>query len=121
MASFVNWFEIPVLDLERAVQFYNAIFDIKMQQIPETQMYMFPTDDPQNDVSGALVKGEGYRPLSEGGAVIYLNASGKLDEVLARVEEAGGKIALPRTDISPFGFMAFIIDSEGNRVGLHSD
>lgn len=114
------WFEIPAVDLERAVAFYNAILAIELQQIPETKMYAFPVPDMSKDLSGAVVYEENHKP-SQDGALLYLSAEGQLDAVLSRVEAAGGSIVLPRTDISPFGFMAYIIDSEGNRIGLQSN
>ena len=121
MRNSLNWFEIPATDIERAARFYQQIFQVEMVPGPGGQsgfsMSMFP-DDGGGGVGGALVVGEGYVP-SASGAVVYLNCNPSLDPVLARVEAAGGQVILPRTDIGENGFYAFIIDSEGNRVGLH--
>lgn len=116
----LTWFEIPASDLDRAVKFYNTILDIELQQVPETKMYAFPVPDMMKDPTGAVVYEESHKP-SEQGVLIYLNAAGKLDAVLSRIQAAGGSILLPRTDIAPFGFMAHILDTEGNRIALHSD
>jgi predicted enzyme related to lactoylglutathione lyase len=119
----LNWFEISVADLDRAQKFYETIFDFKMdvQNMMGMDMASFPYDPAELKVSGALVKSEYHKPSMEG-AKVYLNGNPDLGTVLSRVEEAGGKVALPKTQISPeIGYMAFFIDSEGNNVGLHSN
>ena len=82
---------------------------------------MFPLDDRMG-VGGALVDSGGFhKPSQTDGPLVYLNGNPDLQNVLDRVEEAGGKIMVPKTEISPeYGFMAVIFDSEGNRIGLHS-
>lgn len=118
MRNALNWFEIPVTDIERAARFYGQILDVEMSPFPAGQGYvmsMFPDD---GGVGGGLVSGEGYTP-SASGAVVYLNCNPSLDAVLARVEAAGGQIQMPKTDIGENGFIAFILDTEGNRIGLH--
>jgi predicted enzyme related to lactoylglutathione lyase len=52
--------------------------------------------------------------------LIYLDAGEDLTPVLGRVEPAGGKVVVPKTSIGEHGAIAVFIDSEGNRVGLHS-
>ena len=84
--------------------------------MPGFTMAMFPAED---GVGGALLHGEGYNPSTEG-TILYLNGGDNLSTVLDKVEGAGGKIAMPKTDIGENGFVAYFIDSEGNRVGLHS-
>ncbi len=115
----LNWFEIPVTDVARAKKFYETVFDIEMQvmDMMDTQMAMFPSDSSK--VGGALVKGPDHKPSMEG-AVIYLNGNPDLQNVLDRIEGAGGKITLPKTSIEEFGNMALFIDTEGNLIGLHS-
>jgi len=83
---------------------------------------MFPIDDMMTGVSGALVDSKGFhKPSATDGPLLYLNGSPDVQLVLDRVEAAGGKILLPKTEISPeYGYMALIIDSEGNRIALHS-
>ena len=119
--SAVNWFEIPTRDIERAQKFYEAILEmpIPRNDMGGYKMAMFPAEAP--GVSGCLAQGEGSIPGVEGGTVVYLNAEPSLDAVISRVERAGGKIAIARTEIDGgHGFFAHIIDPEGNRVGLHA-
>ena len=123
MQNAISWFEIPVEDFDRAKKFYEAIF-----ATPFTAMRAGPTGprlalfpvDPMKSVGGALAQGAGYQPTFAG-TKVYLSAGEDLSVVLNRVEAAGGKIALPKTQVSPqFGFMGAFIDTEGNWVGLHS-
>ncbi len=118
----INWFEIPVVDIQRARHFYQVIFGIHMEemQIENFQMVMFPYGPGTGKASGALVKSEMHQP-SQSGVLIYLNANPNMDEVLQRIEQEGAQIILPKTQIDPeTGYMAFFIDTEGNRIGLHS-
>lgn len=118
--DYVNWFEIPVLNLERAVNFYNQLYDIDMEQIEANgyAMAFFPGD---KGVGGALVKGPGCIP-SETGSLIYLNADKNLQQILNRVERNGGRVILGKTEInSDAGHFALFIDSEGNKLALHSE
>lgn len=121
-ANALNWFEIPATDISRAKSFYENIFGIDMGQTQEMMgmhMAMFPM--PDGKVSGGLVQGDTYKP-SQDGAVVYLNANpAGMDNVLDKIPSAGGQVVMPKTQISPeIGYMAFFIDSEGNKVGLHS-
>ncbi|WP_428224599.1 VOC family protein [Flavobacterium sp.] len=118
----INWFEIPVTDFERAKQFYSAIFDFEMPEMMMDAIRMgFLLYDQENEgVGGAIVHGEGCVP-SEAGARVYLNGGSDLNIVLNRVENAGGAVVLPKTDIgSGFGFFALFKDTEDNLLGLHS-
>lgn len=120
----VSWFEIPAIDIDRAQQFYEAIFDIRMNPMntPNLQMRMFPIEDPMGGIGGAICKaGDFYKPSATDGALIYLNGNPDVQLVLDKVEAAGGKIVIPKTQISPdHGHMAVFLDTEGNRVALHS-
>lgn len=122
-ANALNWFEIPATDIERAKGFYEGIFNIQltpMQEMMNMKMVGFPTNPNSGKVGGALVAGDYHQPSAEG-AVIYLNANPQIQVVIDRIEKFGGKIVMPRTEISPeIGYMAFFIDTEGNRVGLHA-
>lgn len=122
---FISWFEIPALDITRAQSFYEDIFECKLVNMdnPNLTMRVFPVDDMKTQVSGAIVCHEKfYRPAGEQGVLVYLNAGNDLATVLGRVEKAGGHIQIGKTQISAeFGYMAIIIDTEGNRIGLHSD
>ena len=119
----ISWFEIPVGDLNRAQKFYEAILGITCTalDLENFQMRMFPTSDPAG-VGGALVHGgDFYRPSSTDGPLVYLNANPDVQKVLDKVEKAGGKIVIPKTQISPeYGYMAVITDTEGNRIAFHS-
>lgn len=120
MANALNWFEIPAKDIERALTFYDTIMGatlIRMEANEAYPMGMFPVE---SGVSGAVIQGEGYVPSTEG-TIVYLNAGEDLSHVLNRVEGAGGNIVMPKTDIGENGFMAYFIDTEGNKVGLHSN
>ena len=120
----ISWFEIPTTDINRAQKFYENIFEMKMQELEfeGVKMRMFPLDDPMTGVGGALVQTDGFHnPSEKDGPLIYLNGNPDLQKVLDKVESAGGKIQMPKTEISPeYGFMAVIIDTEGNRIGLHN-
>jgi predicted enzyme related to lactoylglutathione lyase len=113
------WFEIPAQDLERASKFYEAVLDARLLREDQgsIRMAVFPHDRSQP--SGALVKGDGYRP-AEQGSVIYLNVD-DIRPALAKVSKAGGTVLQPATKLpDQGGVFAQIRDSEGNRVGLFS-
>lgn len=119
----ISWFEIPATDLDRATKFYEAIFGttLTVMDLPNIKMRMFQLEDMMG-VGGAIVDSGGFhKPSATDGPLIYLNGNPDVQHVLDKVEAAGGKIFLPKTEISPeYGFMAVIIDTEGNRIGLHS-
>lgn len=120
MANQIVWCDIPVLDLDRAVKFYSAVLgqEVKKHEFPGTTLGVLPHGD--GEVGGCLVVSADQRP-SEQGVMIYLNANGRLDDASAAVAPNGGKVVQPKHSIGPFGSRAIIIDSEGNRVALHSD
>ena len=123
MKNAISWFEIPASDLPRATKFYEAIFGVTLNplDLPNIKMRMFPLDD-MTGVGGAIVDSGGFhKPSATDGPLIYLNGNPDLQRLLDKVEDAGGKIMVPKTEISPeYGYMAVIIDTEGNRIGLHS-
>lgn len=120
----VGWFEIPVSNMERAMGFYETVLDLKMDrnQMGPLDMAWFPWKEDGLGSPGSLVLHEEFYKPSADGVLIYLTAhSGDLANELARVETAGGKVLQPKTKISDeYGFMALILDTEGNRVALHS-
>ena len=123
MATHTNtssWFEIPVIDFARAKLFYEAVLGISIETMPMGATMMgFLSSDP-NACSGAIVQGDGGTP-STTGTLVYLNGGDDLTPMLARVEQAGGVIVVPKTEIgAEFGFFAHFIDTEGNKLGLHS-
>jgi uncharacterized protein len=116
----LSWFEIPVTNFARAKAFYEVVLGSKIEQMDMGPITMgFLTADP-NAVGGAIVQGDGCTP-SQVGTIVYLNGGDDLAPMLARAVQAGGSIAVPKTDIgNDFGFFAHFIDTEGNKVGLHS-
>ena len=124
MNNAISWFEIPATDLDRAQKFYEAIFGVSLvsMDLPNIKMRMFPLDDMNTGVGGAIVDSGGFhKPSATDGPLIYLNGNPDVQIVLDKVEGAGGSIMVPKTEISPeYGFMAVIIDTEGNRIGLHA-
>lgn len=117
----LNWFEIPALDVKRSQKFYEAIFDIKMDpfDMGDNKMAFFPSSPGSGKATGAVVQSPSHKPSMEG-AIVYLNANPAMDNVLARVEAAGGKVLAPKMSIGEHGHIAFILDTEGNNVGVHS-
>lgn len=124
MNNAISWFEIPATDLARAQKFYETIFEVSLNplDLPNIRMRMFPIDDPMAGIGGAVVDSGGFhKPSVTDGPLIYLNGNPDVQNILNRVEAAGGKVMVPKTEISPeYGYMAVIIDTEGNRIGLHS-
>jgi uncharacterized protein len=123
MRNAVYWVELPVKEFDRAKQFYDAVFEISIEVVPiqRGRKYgIFPLDIKALGGGLALVEGAGYEP-TDTGSIIYIDRGENLDGPLSRVEAAGGKILLPKTENDGGnGFIALFRDSEGNRVGLHS-
>lgn len=120
MENMINWFEIPAADFNRASGFYKNVLQVSVEETEMfgTRMGFLPSGP--NTVSGAIVKGEGYTP-SATGALLYLNGGNDLQMALDRVEPNGGKVLMPKTQISPeVGFFAIFLDTEGNKMALHS-
>lgn len=119
LKHFVNWFEIPAYNFERAVSFYSQIYAIEMDstEINGYSMAFFPA---KNGIGGAVVTGEGCTSNTTG-PLLYLNGGKDLDVVLSRVEPAGGRVIMGKTLINDaVGYFALFMDTEGNRLALHS-
>lgn len=118
----LNWFEVPAADFDRAKKFYETIFSITMpvMDFEGFKMGMFPADPTDGKLHGCICSVEWYKP-SQDGVLVYFNGNPDLQTALDKVEAAGGKILQPKRQIGEFGFMAMFIDSEGNRVALHSN
>lgn len=119
----VGWFEISVEDIDRAVKFYESLFEVKLQKNEaslEFDMRMFPYSEDKMGISGSLVKGEMFKPSQSGTLVYFTTPSGDLNADAKKIEELGGKIVMPRTSIGEHGFIVIFIDTEGNKVALHS-
>ncbi len=120
MKSFISIFEIPATEISRAVDFYEAILDIKIEKMEfaEMQMGIFPYEGQM--VTGVIMKAKGYIPSADG-VTIYLNGGNNLQIILDKVEKNGGKIIVPKSlHADESGYYAIFIDSEGNKIGLHS-
>jgi uncharacterized protein len=118
MRHTISWFEIPAVDFERAVTFYSTVLDVEITKGAfGGDPHGFLPGGP-GVVSGAIVLRDDLTPGSSG-TVVYLNVAERMAATLERVEPAGGTVLLPETAIDPQGSFAFILDSEGNRIGLH--
>jgi hypothetical protein len=124
--NILTWFEIPVMDTTRAKIFYETILDIEMvyRNDGEDEAVFFPYNPnviqaTSGRITGVLSKTERNSP-SINGTLVYINSSPSIQTVLDKVEKAGGKVIVPKTKM-PAGFIAVIIDSEGNKVGLHAE
>lgn len=120
MSNPVIWFEIAATDLERAKSFYQEVFNVELQfmDMPDAPMYMFNNDPEGQGAGGALVKSKDNTPSADG-SIIYFYCQDVAIEA-GRVEAAGGTLLFPKMSLGEFGFMAQFIDTEGNRIGLHS-
>ena len=125
--SVINWFEVPVTDFERARRFYETVIGTQlfvndMRETMGSMLGVFPHD---GKVGGCLVHNPqyGYRPSTEG-TLVYFTITGDLDAALARVPGAGGEVLLPKTALGENaggGFVGWVCDTEGNKVGFYSD
>lgn len=117
----VVYFEIPVNDVNRAIRFYKAVFSFDFEQeiIDGNQMALFPFNDKSKGISGALAKGEIYKPTNNG-VLIYFKTN-NIDQTLKLAVKNGGKILYPKTSNGDLGFVAEFQDSEGNRIALHQE
>ena len=115
----VGWFEIPVLEMERAKTFYESAFgiEITVMEMRGNLMGFFPMEMGPMGASGTIIQGEEYKPSKEG-TLVYFQVDA-IDESLEAIKQAGGKELLPRTSIDQHGFIARFEDTEGNIVALH--
>lgn len=120
MVTTLNWFEIPVTDFERALAFYTTVLDAQIQVDPNRKYAYLPSEPQKGGFGGAIAYGENYVPAMTG-TTVYLDGGNDLSVPLGKVENAGGKVILPKTAIGGnAGFIALFIDTEGNKVGFHS-
>lgn len=114
----VVYFEIPAKNMDRAMLFYKSVFnfDFAKEVIDNNEMALFPFIEETSGISGALAKGEIYKPTKEG-VLIYFKTE-NIDETLRLSEENGGNILYPKTD-NGIGFVAEFEDTEGNRIALY--
>ena len=117
----IDWFEIPVLDIDRAQVFYETLLVTPMRREAMGPKTLAVFGDADSSVGGCLLAGADVPAPSCSGTLVYLNAEPSLDAVLARVQAAGGRIATPKQHLpGDMGCFAHITDTEGNRVGLHA-
>lgn len=113
----VVWFDLPVADLERASRFYAATLAIKVSQENAGGFKFAVLDHGPDGNGGCLVPGK----ASAEGVLVYMNVDGRIRDAVQQAEKHGGRVVEKVTGIGPHGFRAVIIDSEGNRVALHSN
>ncbi len=120
MANQIVWVDIPVKDLDRAIKFYSAVLggNVKKEEFGGTGIGVLPHSE--GDAGGCLLKGESDEPSTKG-PLLYLNANGRLDQAIAAVGANGGKVLEPKHQIGPHGYRSIVLDSEGNRIALHSE
>ena len=122
--NILGWFEIPVRDMERAIGFYEGVFGFEMERhkMQELDMAWFPWKESAMGAPGSLVYNEKFYQPQENGVLIYLTTpSGDLNTDIEKIIQSGGKVIVPRTRISEeHGYMCVFLDSEGNRIALHS-
>ena len=120
MANQIVWCDIPVVDLDRAIKLYSAVLgaEVKKQELPGMAVGILPHNE--GEVGGSLVASDAEKS-SDKGVMVYLNVNGRLDDAIASVVTHGGQVLQAKHAIGAFGFRAIVLDSEGNRVALHSD
>ena len=119
MSNAINWFELPATNFKRATDFYSKVLSADLQHVENNGLKMAFLPHSQGGVGGCVTFGNGNKPAQEG-TLVYLNGGDDLAAPLAKVEKAGGKVIMPKTGIGENGFMAIILDTEGNRVAFHS-
>jgi predicted enzyme related to lactoylglutathione lyase len=119
MAHQVVWFDIPAVDLDRAIGFYSAVLGTSVEKQEHPGMAIGVLPHGNGDVGGCVYLSESVRP-SEHGPTLYLNCQNRLDEAVAAVGKNGGKVVQEKHAIGPYGWRAIVLDSEGNRIALHS-
>jgi uncharacterized protein len=120
MKSYISMFEIPATDISRAINFYEALLDIKIEKMDVEGMQMGILPYEGQMVTGVIIQADGNKPSADG-VTLYLNAGENLQVVLDRVERNGGQIIVPKTaHADESGYFALFIDSEGNKMALNS-
>jgi uncharacterized protein len=121
MVGKLTWYEIAVTDLERAKQFYENVFGMEFEfvEMPDSKMYTQNVDHSKGEIGGALVLADDNKPVG-GGTIIYFYSEDCNNEA-PKIEPAGGKLLFPKMSIGNYGYILQFLDSEGNRIGIHSD
>ena len=111
------WFDIPVADLDRAAKFYSAVMGIAVHK-HSMEGFNFCVLDHEQGNGGCLV--EGKDSVTAKGILVYMNVEGRIKAAVAEVPKQGGKVLEATKSIGPHGYRAVVLDSEGNRIALHS-
>ena len=116
----VGWFEVYVSDMPRAKKFYEAVFEVRLQQLenPEMELWMFPGSPEQPGANGALIKMDGIAPGGNS-TLVYFSCADCAVEA-QRAADNGGVVHKPKFSIGQYGFISLVYDTEGNMIGLHS-
>ncbi|MFT7616301.1 MAG: putative enzyme related to lactoylglutathione lyase [Candidatus Woesearchaeota archaeon] len=122
MRNLVGWFEIPVTDIQRAKKFYETLFECTLEdaKMEQCDMFFFPGGMESPGAMGALVKGENYKPSADGVLIYFAAPQDDIPLGLKRAAENGGKVILEKMSLGEHGFMGGFIDTEGNRIAIHS-
>ncbi len=115
MANRVIWFDVPVANLSRAIEFYSKVLDIAVEEAHGVAVL----EHSGNDIAGCLYESDDHKP-SDSGLLLYFNVSGRLDAAIEATEQYGGKILSAKEQIGQHGYRSIVLDSEGNRIALHS-
>lgn len=113
------WIDIPVSDLDRAIQFYSKVLGSEISKISEHGFEFGLLPHENENVSGCLCVMEDRKP-SQNGPLVYLNVEGKLDQAIEAAKKQGSKVLKPKEQIGPYGHRAVILDTEGNAIALYS-
>jgi uncharacterized protein len=120
MKSYISMFEIPATNISRAINFYEALLDIKIDKMDVEGMQMGVLPYEGQVVTGVIIQADGYKPSADG-VTMYLNAGENLQVVLDKVEKNGGQVIMPKTaHADGSGYFAVFLDSEGNKMALNS-
>jgi predicted enzyme related to lactoylglutathione lyase len=119
MPNRIVWVDIPVVNLDRAIRFYSAVLGSEVEKVEFPGMTIGSFAHEDNEAAGCLYLSDKVKPSAEG-PLVYLNVHGRIDEAIEAVGPSGGRVVQPKESIGPFGFRAVILDTEGNRVALHS-
>ena len=117
MANRISWFDVPVTDINLAISFYSKVLRVGIkEEFPGVAVFAHDA----GEVSGCLYISEEHQP-SKSGALLYFNVDGRLPDAIEEAENCGGSVEQAAHEIGAFGNRAIIIDSEGNRIALHSE
>ncbi|HZZ18529.1 MAG TPA: VOC family protein [Opitutaceae bacterium] len=119
MSNKLVWVDIPVTNLDRAIRFYSAVLGSQVEKVEYPGMAIGSFSHKQGDVAGSLYVADKYKPSADG-PLVYLNAHGRIDDAVEAAVASGGSVVQAKESMGPFGFRAVILDTEGNRIALHS-